>query len=131
MIGTTFPDVQMNATPRKRYSVPSVAMNGAMRTYVTSSPLTRPSTAPMTSARPMAAPMVVCGSTVATAIDATAMTPPTDRSSSPAVMSSVMPHAASPTNDAWKRTFERLPWPQKDGRAAPTATHSTSRTTTR
>jgi hypothetical protein len=79
--------------------MPSVTMNGTMRSRVTSAPIASPTTAPTaTPPRPATSgPTRARSSSHATTTVASAMVDPTDRSIPPATITRVMPSAAMPT----------------------------------
>ena len=108
---TIWPSVMSMAMPRPTTMRMSVAMIGWMRSRVTSRPFHAPSAAPAsthsTSTAAKGRAVVVTSSAASAPV--IAMTEPTDKSTPPVPMTSVMPSASSMTFAPWLSTSTSVP----------------------
>ena len=103
----------ISASPRADASMASVTMNGAIRPYAMSSPLTRPQAPPTASATSTmtiqwVSSAIVWVASVVAQTEASATIAPTDRSIPPPVMTKVMPMLTTPMTDARRRIVSML-----------------------
>ena len=110
------PSAMYSAPPRAMDIMPSVAINAGRFTRVTSRPLTRPHTPPVStqpaSAAPSGTPLL---SMAPSRMPANATTEPTDRSMPPVMTTIIMPIARIPLTAACFQTFSRLRGTRKVG----------------
>ena len=102
-------------------------MNGAIRPYAMSTPLTSPHAAPTASAAntmtiQWMSSAMVCVATVVHHTDASATMAPTDRSMPPPMMTNVMPTLTTPMTDASRRIVSMLSMSAKRSPAVTTPT---------
>src|SRR5215208_322575 len=125
--GTSWPSwLSTCASPRPAISVASVTTMGWIPSRAISAPFSTPTAAAASSASgtATASPRSSCVAATAPAI---AITDPTDRSTPPVAITSVIPTATSTTVETWSSTLNRLPVVAKFGvKTAFAATSTTS-----